>query len=479
MKRIDLDWGYVLSFFSVATVAALVPAACSEPKAPRAVSPSETGGAPAASGGAGSEDAGSAGREAVGGEPGDDAAAGMGGSSDAGAAGAGSGGMEPTCAEPTLSCDDTCVDVSSSREHCGSCDHPCTGSDACVQGECTARSWGVPVSSAGFDQFNPIVQLGSDGRAFVVAQSFNAKAMLKVSVIGDAGPIPGFAQEVAGLTHAENIAEFRFAMNRKGQGVVAFISSGAIRKLYASYFDGEELADPVLLDDSGLGIGSSPYIDGGFSLMIEDDGVANVVYRRYQLGSAGAEDLYVVATPGFGEAWNAPVPMDQGTDSVTEHHVASSGTGRLLATWAQGGKIFVSTRDYGTWADPTPLSDQEQVAKQPRVAMTPDGKAMAVFILSIGQENGVYRASFDGNAWSTAELLAGSDHQEEYPAVALRADGSGLFGYKLRGGAGEDDRVFVVPFESATALNEAKELSATPIVAQAPRANNRHSPAPC
>lgn len=465
MNRTDLDLGYVLSFFSVAAAVALLPAACSEAKDSKGESHGQVGG-DASSGGADGEDAGGAGGSSD--EP-EQAGAATGGANEAGSGAVGTAGMGPSCEEPTSECGETCVDLSTSVEHCGACDHACAGSDACIEGECKARAWGTSLTNTGSDRFNPIVQLAEDGTAFVVAQSFSQRAVLTAAKLAGHSPILS-AQDIDSLEHDDSISEFRFAMNPKGQGVVAFITSAAPRKLYASYFDGEKFNTALRIDDSGLGLGYSSNIDVGFSLTMEDDGAANVVYRRFQEGTAGAEDLYWVRTPGFGEAWDAPAPIENLADSVTEHQVASNGKGGLLASWAQGNHILVSQLANGAWSAPTPISDDAQMASQPRAALNANGKAVVVFLQQKSQENGVYGASYDGDSWSSAKLVAGSDHEEKYPAVALRADGSGLFSYEVRGGAGENDRVFTIPFENASELSPAKELTSTPIVSQAPRA---------
>lgn len=41
-----------------------------------------------------------------------------------------------TCAPPTTRCDHGCHDLSTSNEHCGSCEAPCTGGASCLAGSC-------------------------------------------------------------------------------------------------------------------------------------------------------------------------------------------------------------------------------------------------------------------------------------------------------------------------------------------------------
>ncbi len=53
------------------------------------------------------------------------------------------------CATDQMRCGSVCVDLRTSRDHCGACGHPCEGSQLCVGGACQLGCPGAQQACAG------------------------------------------------------------------------------------------------------------------------------------------------------------------------------------------------------------------------------------------------------------------------------------------------------------------------------------------
>lgn len=178
---------------------------------------------------------------------------------------------------------------------------------------------------------------------------------------------------------------------------------------------------PVLIS-SGNALGSP----GRPDVAIDAAGNAIAVWRE-QIGStrnAAWASRYVA-----GGAWSTAATIDNAVGSALPPRIALTPSGTAVASFGQssldaGGVVrLFATRFTGTWAAPQVIDTSDQTPPdEPRIALAPDGTAMATFLQSDGAFPRVWATpSTATNAWGPPAMLDAAGGA--FPEVTLAANG--------------------------------------------------------
>jgi len=176
-------------------------------------------------------------------------------------------------------------------------------------------------------------------------------------------------------------------------------------------------------------------IDEEQAIATDSAGNAIVVYRQLidstniQTGRTFAR-FYDVAT----SSWLPAVQLDQGSLRVRNPQVAMSADGDAIAIWISGpitGAASVQAAFFNgqtrTWSATQRLDDQNTVASNPSVALDADGDGFVAWSQDLeggGDRPRIIVSSWNGSAFSTATPLpAIGDSQAYFPRVAINDAG--------------------------------------------------------
>ena len=155
------------------------------------------------------------------------------------------------------------------------------------------------------------------------------------------------------------------------------------------------------------------------------------------IAAAGA--LGMAAAPPTMAAWSPPQRVSTGAGDAHSPDVALNGRGDAVAVWVQEsgprGRIVASARRAGgPWSRPAAVSPPGLSAVDPRVAIDPAGRIVAVWRqvvrtrVLLGRKQAVYvaraRERRAGGGWGTVATL--SDDRQKVGAPELAIDGRGV-----------------------------------------------------
>jgi len=165
---------------------------------------------------------------------------------------------------------------------------------------------------------------------------------------------------------------------------------------------------------------SEPGADAWFPAVASVAGETVVVWQR--------EEIIEAAIRKAGGSWQPPEKIS-GPGSG-EPAIAMDGTGRALAIWStdtyQGPNAEVATlAPGGSWSSPLTISQSlSEEAPHPQVAVSPEGRELAVWTGSDGKRRGIEAASGDiGGGWEAPVMI--SPVGRESQRVDLDMDESG------------------------------------------------------
>jgi PKD domain len=160
---------------------------------------------------------------------------------------------------------------------------------------------------------------------------------------------------------------------------------------------------------------------------VDPEGDSTAVWER----SDGSNEIVQASTRRAGGTWSAPVDLsEEGLDSY-EPQVAVDAAGDVTVVWNAGPDsshrvVQASTRrPGGAWSAPVDLSEEVGNADWPRIAVDPDGDATAVWE-SFEGGNSVVQASTRpaGGTWSAPVSLSAGGQEAREPEVAMDPEGA-------------------------------------------------------
>ena len=192
----------------------------------------------------------------------------------------------------------------------------------------------------------------------------------------------------------------------------------------ASSADGGATWTPALeLDDGG----------GQPSLVGSDDGLrVSAVWYSY-----ANDKVRTASSSNGGQTWSTPADIrSSGAFNYSPFLSGSSDGNRLAAVWVDriSGQNVVqmafSTNAGQTWSSPQNLSDTDEDAVDPHVAMSADGTRVTVVFSqkpTVGKQRIFASTSANGGStWSAATPISVAGENASEPKVAMSADGSAV-----------------------------------------------------
>jgi PKD domain-containing protein len=161
---------------------------------------------------------------------------------------------------------------------------------------------------------------------------------------------------------------------------------------------------------------------------VDPNGNAVAVWFR-EIGSKSQVEVSTLS-PGS-TTWSPPQPVSDSANSVSDTSVAMGPRGDAIVSWVEfdGVNDFVeaSRRAAGstTWSQQKEVSPGGQNASDARVAVDPQGSAVAVFVVQ-GSPNAIYGATLPAIAtsWTTPKQISDSGKGGFEPDVALDPSGN-------------------------------------------------------
>jgi len=124
--------------------------------------------------------------------------------------------------------------------------------------------------------------------------------------------------------------------------------------------------------------------------------------------------------------WQSSEAIDARADS-SEAHVAASDFGRAIAVWRNGPYVFYNRYNAGWLAAGTQLSRDGTLANEPRIAMTPDGRALAAWLRE-DEVSGTYNieyATYQSGSWGFVQTVLDLDQDQPLRELRLGMDANG------------------------------------------------------
>jgi len=221
--------------------------------------------------------------------------------------------------------------------------------------------------------------------------------------------------------NASNAYYPQIAMDTDGRAMAVWHQSDGIRfSIWANRFDGGwDIAELIESDNAG---------DAYFpQIAMDTDGRAMAVWSQ----SDGTH--FSIWTNQFdGSTWGAVELIESdNAGNANEPRIAMNPDGTAIAVWYQSDgtrfSILANRFDGVTWGTAEPIESNDWDAYYPQIAMAPDGTAIAVWQQSDGTRNNIRANRFDGSTWSAAELIESDDAgNANNPQIAMSADGDAI-----------------------------------------------------
>jgi hypothetical protein len=152
-----------------------------------------------------------------------------------------------------------------------------------------------------------------------------------------------------------------------------------------------------------------------------------VIWRRFD----GDSWIVQASIRPFGGSFSPPVNLSRPGEDASAPRVASGGAGQVVVVWTRSDGtntiVEAATRPPdGQFSASQAISDIGEDAAEPRIAVAPMGRAMAVWLRSDGTHDIVQTASLSavGSNWSAPEDLSGSAQDALEPQAALAQNGT-------------------------------------------------------
>lgn len=291
------------------------------------------------------------------------------------------------------------VDLETDPLHCGECDNACLPGRGCAEGVCEPGEW---------------------------------------SAITRLDNLPGSASEV------------KVGMDSQGNAIAVWLQEdGTARSVYAARYDVEAKtwSAPELLEQSSENAG---FVE----LAVGPSGRAVAIWQQKD---AVEYSIFAAVFDEESKAWGAAAPVENANTVARHPHVAVNAKGEAVAIWAQiqepNSYMTFARRldaDSQSWVgSPTVLPLQTSfeegpglgAAEAPRVALDPEGNAVAVWVQPVGNHGSAAGArqilasnyKKESDSWSVAQILQkpGAD-AGSFPRVAMNSKGEAVVVWRQR-----------------------------------------------
>ena len=149
--------------------------------------------------------------------------------------------------------------------------------------------------------------------------------------------------------------------------------------------------------------------------------------------------------------WSAPAIIDGGLTSAFGVRIAVAPDGQAVAAWERGTTILANRYDGSAWSTPVTVSTGTADARNPTVAIHDSGRAVVVWYArdtSVNRYRAYGSANASGDAWSPPLALDG--YEAGTPQVAVNGLGKGFVLFSERN-ASQQSALNVVPVDLASA----------------------------
>jgi len=300
----------------------------------------------------------------------------------------------------------------------------CSGSDDRNDGgdPPVVRYWGaaelIENDNAGSAE-KPQVAMAPDGTAIAVWGQYDG-AQVSIWANRFDGGTWGTAELIEN-DNAGSAEKPQVAMAPDGTAIAVWRQyDGAQFSIWANWFDGGTWGTAELIENDNAGSAEKPQV------AMAPDGTAIAVWRQ----SDGTR-YNIWANRFDGGTWGTAEPIESNGGNADYPQVAMDTDGRAMAVWHQydgtRADIWANWFNGGTWGSAELIeSDNAGNAIEPKIAMSADGTAMAVWHQSDGTRYNIWANRFDGGSWGTADPIESNDGGAFDPEIAINPDGTAI-----------------------------------------------------
>jgi hypothetical protein len=177
-------------------------------------------------------------------------------------------------------------------------------------------------------------------------------------------------------------------------------------------------------------------------IAMDPDGNAIAVWEQIDSGAHG--NIYANRYT-YGGSWNATTTQIDGLDTYASWpQVAMDANGNAMAVWQQinsSSTTDIHASHYGAggqWESAVIIDNESGDAKRARIAMDPDGNAMAVWYQNVSGHNRIFASHYGaGTTWERPVMLENKSGDAEHPRIVMDANGNAMAVWKLADGTFE------------------------------------------
>jgi hypothetical protein len=302
-------------------------------------------------------------------------------------------------------------------------------------------SWQTPVnlSEASHEGYAPQIVISPAGEAIAVWEFYNGShAITQASVRPASG---GSWQTPVNLSDASHEAyEPQLAINAHGEAIAVWqFNNGSNQAVQASARPsaGGSWQTPVTLSEAGHNAQQA-------HVGVNGEGEAIVTWDLF---SGSNEVVQASARSAPGSAWQTPTTLAEGNFNLffNEQRVAIDSQGDAIAVWSllTGAHEVVDASvrpgSGGSWQTPVTLAGATHDAQEPRVAVDPQGEAIATWSFYNGSYTAVQASVLTGpgGSWSTPQNLSEAGPSAFQSEVAINSQGNAIAVWDRSNGSDE------------------------------------------
>jgi hypothetical protein len=279
------------------------------------------------------------------------------------------------------------------------------------------------LSEEGHSAYSPQVAVDGAGDAFVVWMRSNGTNDVIQAAVKPAGEPP--EKPVNLSAPGEEASEPQIAVDPGGEAIAVWIRSNGTNDLVQAAVKpaGEGWGKPTDLSEAGQEA-SQPQV------AVDAAGDATVVWRRFN----GSNYVVQAAVKPAGEGWGKPSSLSEAGQEAARPAIALDSEGDAVAVWAghgaSGDLVQAAARAaHGSWGKPTSLSgagqEPGQEALTPRVAIDATGEATAIWVNYKEYGNAVVQTASKpaGAPWGSPSTISQPNQEAFGPRIAVNGAG--------------------------------------------------------
>lgn len=283
--------------------------------------------------------------------------------------------------------------------------------------------WEAPQAISRYDQHagNPQVAMDRNGNAMAVWTQWEGTS----NNIWANRYVKGGGWETAKLIDTASYDAYlpQVAMDQSGNAIaVWYQSNGTAYHIQAARYAAATGWDPVIrtLDASEQGAVNP-------QLAMAPGGNAMVLWQQTDAAGASIRAARYVT----GSGWETATAITPPSDQYGEHKLAMDGSGNAVAVWSKPvdnyWRLFASRHDGTGWGSIQPIENGTESAYFHTIAMDPGGNAMVLW----QQDNGIHQVIYanryaNGTGWGTSTSLTSASEYANYPRVAMDPNGDAV-----------------------------------------------------